>query len=150
MTGEELLNLYNKGIHPIVKFKEPILDLELQFEPEMLAKIVSIDKDNSSSGLYRISLDESEFKSFNKKLEKPICYNKETNEYDLKWSEVQKRKDIEIIYLDEDEKTFELENFEIIPDAYSELVSEYLDCNSELSYIEWLQEKLLEMRALYK
>ena len=144
MIGKELIELFNKGLRPLVKFTKEVEDLDLQFEEGMLAKIVDIKKSNCGD-LYDIVFDEKEFNKYNIDLEKPCCANKYTFTYDSKWSEIKKRYDRVTISIDVDD---EVCNFEIIDDAYAELVREFLDSETDLTYVEWLQEKLLELRAL--
>ena len=148
LTGKKLLELYDKGIPIKVKFREAVLDLDLQFETNMIADIESIKKNRN--GLYEIALNEHSYKKFNKSLEEPSCYNPDTDTFSLKWSEKNERVDIVNLYIDEDELDNEIDNFEVIDGPYVELIKEYGSQNTNLSYLDWLQEKVLELKALYE
>lgn len=145
MTTEELLDIFNKGIRPVIKFNENIEDVYSQFERNMLANIVDIREDAGCEELYEVIIDEIEFKKYNISLETPFCRDEETGEYVLKWSEIHERVNVDILYIEKNKDIF---NFELAQNSYSELVREFLDSGTDLNYLDWLQEKVFELRAL--
>lgn len=141
MTGKELIDLYNKGVPLQIRFNQYIEDIELQFEKGMLADIELVN--NTIDGLC-IYVNEKNYKKYNSNLEKPFCFNKDTGKYDKKWSEVFKREDSVEFYDDYNHIYY----FEIVESSFSELIKEYNESNSELSYVDWLQEEVCRLRFL--
>lgn len=143
MTGKELVEMYKKRIPLTVKFNDNILDVEGQFEENMIADIVGInfstvDKD----GCISVVFDESNYKKINLSLEKNECIN-ENGLYNLKWSQLYKRINNEVIYESYDD---EIKDFDLIDGPYKEVIDEYLSLKTDLNYIDWLHEKIYELK----
>lgn len=143
MTGKELVEMYKKRIPLTVKFNDNILDVEGQFEENMIADIVGInfstvDKD----GCISVVFDESNYKKINLSLEKNECIN-ENGLYNLKWSQLYERINNEVIYESYDG---EIKDFDLIDGPYKEVIDEYLSLKTDLNYIDWLHEKIYELK----
>lgn len=143
MTGIEVLDMINNKIYPTVRCNKDILDVAEQMEEGMLCKIVGAYE--NSDGEIQVELDEKDFSEYNKSLETPSCYDSESNIYNKKWSELYQREIRMTIFLD---KEHDNPYFDIVEDNYTELVKEYNDSESGLTYVEWLQEQIFMLRAM--
>lgn len=145
ITCEILNNLLEKKIIPIVIFTENIEDLECQFERNMLAEITNIKKTNYDE--YVICFNETNFVNYNKNLEIPDWYNSETDSYDLKFSQRYDREnELSLTFSSTSKLSY---YFSLKKDtAYLELIEDYEKSESELNYMDWLQEQVLMLRAL--
>lgn len=144
MKGIEILNLLEKGVHPIVRFNEVVEDLELQFDRNQMGRIVNAFK--NKYGEIEIAISEKEYGEYNKSIEQANWPSlKDFNASPtLRYSDEHTRKEIETLcYCENDE----IHEFSIVEDCYQELLDEYLASKSDLSYLDWLQEKILELRA---
>ena len=145
MTGQELFDLIKKGIKPVIKFNKEIEDLDLQFDEGHFARIIDVKLLDDE---VEIIVSEKEYADYNKENEVPNwpSDNSVTGnvEYNLKYSDKHTRKEVISLY---QMLTDEIYNFAIVESCYQELLDEYLSTNRELSYVEWLQEKVLELRA---
>ena len=143
MKGQDFFELTNKGIYPTIKFLPDILDIDCQFETNMLAQVTSVFHD--SENIIGVEFSEAQFSKYNKDLETPTIYNESNNEYDLRWSEIHPRKERGLVYIC---LTDDIPYFEIVDDNYTELVKEYVDSKTTLTYVEWLQEQVFMLRAM--
>lgn len=144
MKGIDILKLIEKGIHPIIKFNEEVEDLELQFDRNHMGRVINAFK--NKFGEIEIVISEKEYNEYNKNIEQANWPSKKDYNASptLKYSDEHTRKEIETLcYCIDDE----IKEFSLVEDCYKELLDEYLSSNSELSYLDWLQEKILELRA---
>ena len=141
MKAKDLKIMVENGHKPIIRFKTEIEDLEYQFEEGMIAEIyhVYILDDETVEFL----VDESKYLDYNLSLEKPVWRNNENGRYDKKYSELYDRKTMST-FLD----GLEIHNFEIIDENLS-LITKYINSDSKLSYVEWLEEMISYYQEVY-
>ena len=142
MTGEELKKIVDAGRKPIICFTKEIENLDLQFEEGMLAEVEDVNINNENT-VVEIVVSEKRFMDYNKKLETAIWWDEDKKSYCKKYSEKWDR-DVHITIYDEIDKIY---NF-FIKDGNMDIFNEFLNSGTNLLYIEWLEEKLSEARAL--
>lgn len=135
MTGNELYELYKKGTKITVRFTALIEELPLQFEEGMFAVIENVILNDEE---VLITVNEKDFN--NKNLEKACFKNGDTEEF-KRYSELFQRKETVSFY---DDANHELANIEIISNL--ELVEEYIKSNEKISYVQWLENLVMQMR----
>lgn len=135
---ELLIEMINSGQQPVIRFlkEEEYFDYEIG----MLTRCISVNKDydDGEEIVWMINTNFSEFKEYNKQLEKPIwikgdkrvCYS-ESSFYKL-----------EHPYFVSNASEGE---FEIV-DGVCSLFDEY-KMSGESSYVKWLEQQVLKLRG---
>lgn len=134
MTGKEFLNIFQLGNEITIKFTKYIEELEEQFEVNMLATVVSVEIEDED--ILVITVDESKYSKINEKLEKPIWTNLN---YQKTFSQLYMRKNIFKIY---DSYEDSIKCFDIVN---NDLINQYLLSNENISYTNWLENKVLNL-----
>jgi len=140
MISNELMEIINTGKCVPVEMTKAVEDSEMRYGEGMRAYIIKAYEDNSGCIIFQT--EEREFAEYNKSLEKPIWFNDKSGAYDLKWSELdQEVRDFDY-QIWQDEK-IELYSFKILDESRYNLFEQYKEEKSEISYIQWLEEKVL-------
>lgn len=145
MIGKELREMVSSGIDVIVEFTEQVEDMECRFEKGMRAYVTGVSLADSSN-MVTVNFEEKEYREYNKGLEKSIWYNRQKNEYNLKWSEDEYNKNYEgkeSLYEMENET---IHNFFVVENESSKLFNQYLKENSDKTYVQWLEEKVINQK----
>ena len=140
MLSNELMNYINNGNEVLVEINKCYEDFELRYEEGMKAYIVKAIKDNIG---ICFKTSEKEFTEYNKLIEKPLWLNDKTGLYELKWSELKQNVTESDYYIWEDVDN-EIFNFKIInSDEQINLYERFINEKSNLSYIKWLENKVI-------
>lgn len=143
MTGKELLKMFNDGKKITIRFTESIEEAEGMFSGNMMADIINIYRDEDYLVL---QVDQTKYYESNKQFDTPTWLNKETGAYDLTYSQHrgqygQKVRMTEEVY---DNYKGELYNIIVIESETKEIYQKYLDENTDKTYIQWLEDIVLE------
>lgn len=146
MIGKELRD-FCKGKIVAVVFNSGIENCECRFENNMKAYIIGVGEPDRDD-VVPIVVEERDFAEYNKSIESSIWLNNETGVFDLKYSDSYWGKDWngkETIYVMEDDVDG---YFSILDDNKINLFKEYQGENSDLTYVEWLENKILKSTFL--
>ena len=143
-TVEELLKLMEKQ-EVIIQFNKLIYENDYDGVDEgFIAKITSVRKEYNSN-VYRIEFDMSDYLENNYEKAKPNYYDKD-GKATLKWQDTNyyPKDNIDTLYLLETEEL----PFVIINGSslFIEYTKEKNDNKTNLEYVEWLEEMILNMR----
>lgn len=142
MTGLELYEKVKKGWNPTVRFTDSVGDSNSQYEEGMMGKVTSARFDTHDIIIFTIA--EDRFAEFNKKQEKPVWYESPFSENCTTKSMLGGRKACDVVYEDAD---MELGNFEIVKDESLILYDEYCNDNPKMSYLSWLENRIIELES---
>jgi len=142
MISNELMEIINIGKCVPVEMLKTIEDCEMRYEEGMRAYIVKANEDNGGCIIFQT--EEREFAEYNKSVEKPIWFNSKSGTYDLKWSELEPHISEYDLQIWQDVDT-EIYSFKILDDSKFKLFQQYKKENSELTYVQWLEEKVFEL-----
>lgn len=142
MTGRELKTLVDSGAKVIVEFTDLVEDLETRFENRMRAYATNV---NIEGDMVKIFFEEREFAEYNRTMEQPTWRNHRTGEFNMKWSEDERNANYDgkasfFEMLDE-----EVCNFTILENDSMSLFQRYLNEDSNISYVRWLEELVLSL-----
>ncbi len=140
----DIINRYDKTFiaftekQPTVTFNQDIPEYSTGLENGMMAEMTYISEQQD---MIHVVCDLTNFKTYNKTFEKPI-YEGE-NGASVKWSE-------SFFYPEDNIVEFFIEAknelpFEVGPS--NGLYKEYLESQSDLTYVKWLESTLLQLRA---
>ena len=149
MKTKDLVELVKNGSRPIIK----IIDSEGVIEgPDsgMIGRIIGVSDEDvweRGNSIVSFNVNFKEFESHNKTIAKSDWYDENGNPT-LTWVESRyyEKESIEYKIYENYTEKFEysdIEMFELVEDK-NELLMEYLKSNSECTYVEWLERKLLE------
>lgn len=146
MTPKDLMKIVNEGKAIPIEIKEGCEELEIRYEAGMMTYIVSAYE--IEKNIICFETEERDFIEYNKSIEKPVWLNRETDNYDLKWSDLNKKYNKGDYCIWEDASDIEdgFYNFKLLDDNKLELYNQYLQSKSELTYVQWLEGRLLEGR----
>jgi hypothetical protein len=142
MTGKELKSLVDAGITPVIEFTDAVEEFELRYEKGMKAYVTKVSAPDEDE--IEILAEEKDFSKYNKTLEKPIWRKEYNGEYIYKFSELPDKKfnGSETIYDMLNEDTY---NFVVLEDDKRiNLFKQYQSENINISYVQWLENKVLE------
>lgn len=139
MKGIEVVNLFQTGIKPVVRFNKLIEETEIDFDNGMMTHLIeAIDKND---GTVKVVFDFSEFEEHNIPFMKANYWD-ENNQPTLRWIDTNYYpKDKRVcFYIDTDQEIpFEVLNNNVAFNAYQQ-------SGSKLSYVQWLEEQYLMKR----
>lgn len=139
MTGRELLEAFKNGLRPVLGFTPDVNELEMQFEDGMRAKLIDIRIEDDEC--IKLVLDESKYRMTNELAEHPYYRKEVGGEFIHKYSEIHGRNNVATIY---DELDNELSNVFVVEDSSNRLYEAYIESNTDISYVEWLEFELLK------
>jgi hypothetical protein len=142
MIGKELLKMFEDGKKITIRFTETIEQIEGMFCENMVADVISMYKDGDELIL---KVDQTKYYESNKQVDNPCWYNKETKQYDLPYEDYCRQYDRKVHMTEEVYDNFEgeLYNFVVIEDDTKELYEKYLKESEGKTYIEWLEDIVL-------
>jgi hypothetical protein len=142
MTGKELLKMFEDGKKITIRFTETIEQLEGMFQRNMVADVLSIYKDGDELVL---KVDQTKYYESNKQFDVPCWYNRDTGTYNLSYEDYCKQSNSKVHMTEEvyDDYEGELYNFTVIEDDTKELYEKYLKESENNTYIEWLENIIL-------
>lgn len=139
MKGIDLIELC-KGTKIPIEFTEQIEELEIRFEEGMRAYLVGANEDDD---MVTLNVEEDDFAEYNKSIERPLWLDKDSREYNLRFSETNNNhwNGKQTLF----DNTGELcGNFKILENSKIRLFELYqvdhIREDTSLSYIEWLEE----------
>ena len=140
MKTNDVMELVNSSKVLPVEFNKCIEDCEMRYEEGMRTYIISASKDDIDCIVFKT--EERDFSEYNKSIEKPIWLNDKTGLYELKWSELDATygKTEYEIWEDVDSDIY---NFKLIDNSKIELFNRYKESGSELIYVLWLENEIL-------
>jgi hypothetical protein len=143
MTGKELLKMFEDGKKITIRFTKGIEEAEGLFQENMMADILSIYKDDDYLVL---KVDQTKYYESNKQFDVPCWHNRDTGAYNLSYEDYCKQYNNEIPMTEEVYDTYdgELYNFTVVEDDTKELYEKYLNESNDKTYIQWLEDIVLD------
>jgi hypothetical protein len=143
MKIKELKKLVQEGKRPVIKIKEEAQDYLMEnFDNEMIGKVIGIDTEfEFDDKTYGFIVDMNNYEKHNRSVAQRVWSDGRGGHSHTWFESGHYPKDgIETIYF-----PFELElPFEILEE--NGLMNEYINENLEITYLEWLENKVLESR----
>jgi hypothetical protein len=141
MLGKELKEIVDGGVNPVIEFNEYINDLEARFEEGMKAYITNVNIVYEDE--IEIIAEERDFAEYNKNIEKPIWRKEWNGEYIYKYSETDDAIRWNGTFKFYEMLNEELCNFSVVDDSSLKLFRMYQENNNGISYVKWLENKVL-------
>jgi len=141
MTNKKIYNLVKSGVQPIVKIKnQNHLDATL-WDNGMLGRIESAEIEDGGTEFESLKfwIREDSFRHINKSYMSKNYYNEEKIPC-LTYLEAKfdiPADGVDMVYVMADDENFELENKNV-------LLKEYLEEKCDITYIKWLENKVLK------
>ena len=150
MKTKELEKLVREGARPIIRVRDSTYGVIDGPDDGMLGRVVSVGEEDiyeKGTSILVFTIDFFEFTDYNKPIATRDWYDADGNPT-LIWMDVSD--------YEKDSKSFKIfemyvENFEYSDLRYLELseenetLSEYLSSNQELSYVQWLEDKVRKL-----
>ena len=142
LVGKDLLDLLVAGKRPVIRFNKNIEDFDDGPDEGLMAKIVGYHK-NDDINFIVVMCDLKPYEKYNDKLMVADWFNDKKIPC-LKWNQTSyyPENGIYELYVEETDPL----RCDIVEESL--FYNEYKESNSELSYIEWLEEQLLKARNM--
>lgn len=144
MKSKGIKELVDNGKIIPIEFTETVKDLEIRYDGGMKAYIVKAIQENEDTIIFKT--EERDFAEYNKSIERPVWMNNKSGQFELKWSELEQKItefDFEI-WEATNEETF---NFKLLNEETYALYLQYKSEESNLSYVQWLENKVIELQS---
>lgn len=138
MKGKELAQMVADGIHPVVTFKAPVLDKEGYLEAGMRGRLVAISDEHDD--MFQLHVDLAEFDDFNRQFESANFYDKNGRACLTAREAGVYKEPKEWFFVGNDD---EIDFCEVEEAPRCALYAEYQKTASSLSYVQWLEDRLL-------
>ncbi|WP_442636560.1 hypothetical protein [Rossellomorea marisflavi] len=141
MLVKDLYKIVRNGVKPVIEFNEGVYRWwEEAADPLMMAKVLDVEYDENE---LRLLLDLKEFESYNRSVAR-FDWKDENGEAKLSWFDT-------IFYPKDGKAEFYMPSDLEVSEVFkikenSDLFGDYLKSKTNSSYVEWLEEQVLNYR----